>query len=231
MEFTRWTERYSVGDPLMDAYHHIFFKTLEDFARELAELAPAAVEERIAFLLNYAAMHFDSEEQLMREVAFPELEAHRELHRTFKERLKRACRTATSPSPPARPAQELLELSEAWLREHILGEDMKYKPYPQALTGPAARLAFRGQLTLGTKESPVPRSTRSGPGRSPSTTASAAEPWGQEDGQREAEAAPGARLRKAQGPGRCPSGAGRAASLSAPASRARGQSGASQPSR
>jgi hemerythrin len=128
MEFTRWTERYSVGDPLMDAYHHIFFKTLEDFARELAELAPAAVEERIAFLLNYAGMHFDSEEQLMREVAYPELEAHQELHRTFKERLK-VLQDRYLALPSSGTAQELLALSEAWLREHILGEDMKYKPF------------------------------------------------------------------------------------------------------
>src|SRR5512145_270628 len=114
MEFTRWTEQYSVGDPLMDAYHHIFFKTLEDLSRELEGLAPEAVGDRIAFLLNYAAMHFESEEQLMREVAFPELEAHRELHRAFKERLTGLQdRYLALPSNAA--AQELLELSEAWL--------------------------------------------------------------------------------------------------------------------
>ena len=128
MEFTRWTEQYSVGDPLMDAYHHIFFKTLEDLSRELESLAPEAVEDRIAFLLNYASMHFESEEQLMRQVAFPELEAHQELHRAFKERLTGLQdRYLARPSSPV--ARELLELSEAWLREHILGEDRKYQPY------------------------------------------------------------------------------------------------------
>jgi hypothetical protein len=33
MEFTQWTAQYSVGDPLMEAYRHIFFKTIHDLAR------------------------------------------------------------------------------------------------------------------------------------------------------------------------------------------------------
>jgi hemerythrin len=128
MEFLQWTAQYSVGDPLMDAYHHVFFKTIHDLARELPDLPSSAVEERIGFLVNYASMHFDSEEQLMQEIAYPELAAHKELHRAFKELL---CalqdRYFTHPSPAA--AEELLTLSQAWLTQHILGEDMKYKGY------------------------------------------------------------------------------------------------------
>lgn len=128
MEFTQWTTQYSVGDPLMDAYHHIFFKTVHDLARELADLPAPAVAERIAFLLTYASMHFDSEEQLMQEIAFPELNAHKELHRAFQEKLS-ALQERYLAIPSTIHAEELLQLSEAWLTQHILGEDMKYKAY------------------------------------------------------------------------------------------------------
>lgn len=128
MEFAQWTERYSVGDPLMDAYHHIFFQTIQDLSRALPGLPPPVVEERIAFLASYASMHFDSEEQLLQGVSYPALEAHRELHRAFKERLTAIQdRYHASPSPAC--AEELLAVSQAWLSEHILGEDMKYKDY------------------------------------------------------------------------------------------------------
>jgi hemerythrin len=130
VEFTQWTAQYSVGDPLMDAYHHIFFKTIHDLARELAELPTQAVEERIAFLMNYAAMHFDSEEQLLQEVAFPELEVHKALHLAFKADLT-ALQDRYLADPSIATAEELLEMSQVWLQQHILGEDMKYKDYVQ----------------------------------------------------------------------------------------------------
>jgi hemerythrin len=137
MEFTQWTAQYSVGDPLMDAYHHIFFKTIHDLARELATLSPEGVIERIAFLTNYASMHFDSEEQLLREVSFPELAAHQELHRAFQEQLA-ALNDRYLANPSITAAEELLELSQAWLREHILGEDMKYKDYVKDKASPSS---------------------------------------------------------------------------------------------
>jgi hemerythrin-like metal-binding protein len=130
VEFTQWTTQYSVGDPLMDAYHHIFFKTIHDLARELAELPSQAVEERIAFLMNYASMHFDSEEQLLQEVAFPELEDHKALHLAFKADLT-GLQERYLANPSIATAEELLELSQAWLHQHILGEDMKYKVFVQ----------------------------------------------------------------------------------------------------
>ena len=128
MEFLQWTAQYSVGDPLMDAYHHIFFKTIHDLAKELGGLSGQEVEERIAFLLNYASMHFDSEEQLMHEIAFPGLEAHKELHRSFKEQIS-GLQARYLSNPSITIAEELLELSQSWLRHHILDEDMKYKGY------------------------------------------------------------------------------------------------------
>lgn len=114
----------------MDAYHHIFFQTIQDLAKTLDQLTPAAVEERIMFLVNYAAMHFESEERLMEASAYPEFEAHRRLHAAFTERLA-ALQQAYHATPSAAIAHSLLELSQEWLGDHILREDMKYKTYVQ----------------------------------------------------------------------------------------------------
>lgn len=126
MEFTQWTSRFSVGDPMMDAYHHIFFETIRTFALALPDLSPEAVEERIQFLANYATMHFESEERLMEQIAYPDLEAHREQHRLFKEQLA-LIHQAYQVTPSHALAEKLLALSQEWLKDHILKEDMKYK--------------------------------------------------------------------------------------------------------
>ena len=128
MEFIQWTEKYSVGDPLMDAYHHVFFQTIQDLAETLDAMPLDVVGERIAFLLSYASMHFESEEHLMRTHAFPDLETHTAMHQAFREQLS-YIQDSYQANPSARIAEQLLSLTQDWLTTHILSEDMKYKPY------------------------------------------------------------------------------------------------------
>jgi hemerythrin len=130
MEFVEWTEKYSVGNPLVDAYHHIFFQMVEEFRTALIEQSPAAMEDRIAFLVDYTLMHFDSEEKLMEKVGYPDLEPHKEQHHLFREKMvelqKRYLR-----DPGAVKAEEVLYLIQDWFSHHILGTDMEFKPYVQ----------------------------------------------------------------------------------------------------
>ncbi len=128
MEFTQWTARFSVGDPMMDAYHHIFFETIRSFATALPDLSTDAVEERIQFLANYAQMHFDSEERLLEEIHYPDLEAHRVNHRLFREQIA-LIQQAYHANPTPALAEKLLAMTQDWLKEHVLSEDMKYKAY------------------------------------------------------------------------------------------------------
>lgn len=128
MEFEQWQRTYTVGDPLMDAYHHIFFQTLEDLAAAIDTITPEAVADRIAFLSNYAEMHFQSEERLMAEHGFPELEGHAREHQAFRDRLS-AFRQSYLAAPSPAAARQLLQMIQDWLAHHILEEDMKYRPY------------------------------------------------------------------------------------------------------
>jgi hemerythrin len=128
VEFTQWISRFSVGDPMMDAYHHIFFETIRDFAMALPDLSSVAVEERIQFLTHYATMHFESEERLLEKIGYPELESHQESHRLFKEQIT-LLQQAYQASPSMALAEKLLDMSQGWLKDHILREDMNYKTY------------------------------------------------------------------------------------------------------
>jgi len=58
----------SVGNATMDAYHLVFFDMLRTIRITQTEIDAEGVGHRIAFLLEYARMHFQSEEILMESV-------------------------------------------------------------------------------------------------------------------------------------------------------------------
>ncbi len=128
MEFVKWTEKYSTGNALVDAYHHIFFQMVEEFRATLTDENAPPMQERLAFLVDYTFMHFDSEERLMEKAGYPDLEAHCETHQRFKEKVK-AIQQEFLAHPDAVKAEEVLSLVQDWFAHHILGEDMRYKPW------------------------------------------------------------------------------------------------------
>ena len=130
MEFVEWTEKYSVGNPLVDAYHHIFFQMVDEYRTVLAQQAPPAMEERIAFLVDYTLMHFDSEEKLMEKVSYPDLLPHREQHQQFRDKMLYLQRRYQAEQSSV-GAEEVLYLMQDWFANHILGTDMEFKPYVQ----------------------------------------------------------------------------------------------------
>jgi len=128
MEFVKWTEKYSTGNALVDAYHHIFFQMVEEFSATLTDENAPPMQERIAFLVDYTFMHFDSEESMMEKAGYPDLEAHCETHQRFKEKVK-AIQLEYQTHPETMKAEEVLSLVQDWFAHHILGEDMRYKPW------------------------------------------------------------------------------------------------------
>ena len=128
MEFVEWTEKYSTGNALVDAYHHIFFQMVQEFSTTLRDENAPPMQERVAFLVDYTFMHFDSEERLMERAHYPDLEAHREAHVRFKEQVK-AIQQEYLDHPNSMKAEEVLSLVQDWFAHHILGEDLRFKPW------------------------------------------------------------------------------------------------------
>jgi hemerythrin-like metal-binding protein len=128
MEFVEWTEKHSVGNVLVDAYHHIFFQMVEEFRKVVLVNDPRQVEDCIRFLVDYTLMHFDSEERLMEAAAYPDFEAHKAVHQAFRDKMlelqERHQRNADAVG-----AEEVLFLIQKWFSEHILHTDMEFKPY------------------------------------------------------------------------------------------------------
>lgn len=125
MDYAEWVREHSVGDAEMDSYHRVFFEALEEASANLDPSKPAAAQERLGFLMMYARMHFDAEEQLLHEVGFPGLEHHRGLHEAFRADLD-ALHDRMRDGATAEQARETLALLRTWWMNHILHEDKGY---------------------------------------------------------------------------------------------------------
>ena len=126
MQFFYWNKNFEVGVPEIDLQH-------QKLVRIINELAAAIVENRrlpdvrVLFrgLMDYAASHFQSEEQLMEGSPLPEHEktGHRKAHRYFVEVISETMlRTDLLRSEVS---EQVLQFLTTWLISHILGSDLK----------------------------------------------------------------------------------------------------------
>ncbi|MFZ6798997.1 bacteriohemerythrin [Undibacterium sp. Di24W] len=122
MEYFEWSTSLSVHDPLMDADHQMLLNLVNELhsAAELGTdyLTLSAILEKIE---KFTHAHFQKEEKLMLEIAYPKIESHCEQHRKFLDRvadlqqqLNRARDTV---------ALETAELLRFWFTYHIMLSD------------------------------------------------------------------------------------------------------------
>jgi hemerythrin len=132
MELLEWNDSYSVGNVLMDAHHRVFFEMLKEFQRLKDKNDRDAIQQRIEFLIEYAAMHFGAEERLMLKANFPDIKAHKAIHEAFAKQAQ-SIKESFEKSPASISGDEVLKLMQDWLKSHIMGSDKQYLPYVQKL--------------------------------------------------------------------------------------------------
>ncbi len=125
-----WNEAFSVGVDELDQHHRHLAHLINQLAEHSAEdLHSEAMVDILSGLVAYAEYHFKKEEELMASADYYELENHRQEHLHFCEVISETCYGA---SLGIVGVKELFSYLTRWWRNHILLEDMKYKPY---LTG------------------------------------------------------------------------------------------------
>lgn len=126
-----WNESFSVGVQTLDKHHqHLAHLINQLDCRNSDELNSEEMANILTALVKYAEYHFRHEEELMAEVDYAELESHRQEHMDFCEVVAEICFGATL---GVLTAKELFSYLTRWWRNHILLEDMKYKPYLQGI--------------------------------------------------------------------------------------------------
>lgn len=118
-----------LGIPAIDADH----KRLVALLNHLHYAVIAGDDRRgigdlLEDLVAYTRSHFAREEALMKSSGYPDLENHRRVHERIAENMQ-AYQTAYLDAPGAFDMDGFYDFVSGWLLHHVLGEDMKLKPY------------------------------------------------------------------------------------------------------
>ena len=119
-----FTRSMQIGVPEIDQQHRELFARLGGFDDALGRGDRLELEATFEFLREYALVHFECEERLMREADYPRLEAHRAIHRGFVERLEALSREHAERGPSAFLRLRARNWIVVWLTDHVGGEDV-----------------------------------------------------------------------------------------------------------
>ncbi|MGE4298884.1 MAG: bacteriohemerythrin [Desulfovibrionaceae bacterium] len=125
MALFRWDDSYLTHIASIDDQHKMLFECVQELHTQLQRGEDRqGVLDALQGMRGYAAYHFEEEEVLMRDAAYPALEAHVSEHRQFTERIDELERDA--PSDYAAATREMLIFLVHWLVDHILVADHAY---------------------------------------------------------------------------------------------------------
>lgn len=138
---TQWDSKYETNISEIDSQHKKLFRlinnieTVYDENKEHLSGKSKILLEAVSELEDYTLSHFLIEERVMELNQYPELEAHKKQHDRFTDKILELKNRLTSGNLLSNDEElnqffgDLLKFLRAWLTNHILQEDMDYKPY------------------------------------------------------------------------------------------------------
>jgi hemerythrin len=117
-----WSEGIDTGVSHLDAEHQLQASLLDALDEALrADRDRAAVERTFGQLVDFTAVHFGSEELLMRLHGYPRLEEHATAHAKLLEQVRSIRRRHAEAGAAA--ARDVVAELRGWLVSHIRGLD------------------------------------------------------------------------------------------------------------
>lgn len=124
-----WSSAMSVGVPALDSDHRCLIRIISLLRGvEDGEETRTMIETVLDTLTAYAWFHFAREERVTTAFAFPQAEVHQDEHRDFNCFMDSLRIRYGGRSEPGL-AHHVFEELAAWIRHHILIQDMAFKPF------------------------------------------------------------------------------------------------------
>jgi hemerythrin-like metal-binding protein len=120
----KWIEEYSVGNKEMDEQHKVLFTMVNDFLHQDSKEAAILLFQD---LTSYIDLHFEAEENLLRQINYPETERHIKSHGELREKFQLLQEKLDDYN--AEVHNKIAMFLYTWLTQHILKSDMEYTSY------------------------------------------------------------------------------------------------------
>jgi hemerythrin len=125
-----WDDNFNIQVEEIDAQHRRLVEIMNRLIDLQNENKPDDdVADILGALTNYLGYHFETEEQMMIEHGYPEIESHREEHQAFV--LQVAYFIATYRQSGSTLKRDILTFLKEWLAEHILKTDAAFGRFLQ----------------------------------------------------------------------------------------------------
>lgn len=120
----KWKDEFSMGIAILDEQHKKLFEISEILA-EVTEISE--IKDILLFLEEYMEFHFNTEEALMKKYNYELLEEHKKLHEDLTEKVSGYIELYFLGNYSF--IEELEEVVQEWIYEHVLEEDRKYEKF------------------------------------------------------------------------------------------------------
>ncbi len=123
----KWDKSFETGIKLMDEEHFsivVEYNVLNDL-RTLYD-RDVYYSVLVGFLEKYIRVHFKHEEDLQKEMLYPYSEAHKKIHKDFKDEINKYIDNYYEYNMHELDLEKLNEYIYTWLSNHILTTDMEF---------------------------------------------------------------------------------------------------------
>ena len=127
----QWSDEYLIGFEAVDDDHRELFKIINDLDAKLhgvTNVADCDISDELDYFARYVKEHFDREEVVMRDNGFSHMSHHLLQHTNIRRAIV-ALRKIYAEQPELIDPGRLTNFLAGWLKNHILREDMEYKPF------------------------------------------------------------------------------------------------------
>lgn len=128
MSLISWNDRMSVKVKEIDDQHKQLIAMINELNEGMQKgRGQDALGKLIAGLAAYAVMHFTTEERHFAALNYPEAPAHKAEHEKFVAEVSAFKRNFDAGTVGL--SIPVMTFLSKWLRQHIMGSDMKYAPF------------------------------------------------------------------------------------------------------
>lgn len=123
-----WNSAFETGIQVLDEQHKELFRMLRDLEQMvLTECKQYEYEDFVHLICeirDYMTYHFYTEEKLMQEMNYPEIDIQRKAHGNFKDEINKINYIELQETP-LKVIEHLRSYIELWIMQHMLLEDVK----------------------------------------------------------------------------------------------------------